>query len=132
MECTGATQAAISIIAGASEPVIEFLDFDKAYASEMIMRGRQFMDFVERREPPVVLPAVPPPIDANKILDMSENEEWRIAAGRWKQTVGAVEIAKGAEKILKALVPADAKKCFGHAVQITRDRANRLSLREQQ
>ena len=35
-------------------------------------------------------------------------------------------------KILKSLVPSDAKKCFGYDVQITRDRAGRLSLRELQ
>jgi hypothetical protein len=130
MEVCGATQAAISIIAGAAEPLVEFVDRDEEYAREMIIRGQQFIGFVERREPPVVLPAVPAPIEAYKIYDMSENEDWRIAAARWKQTVGAVEIAKDTEKILKNLVPTDAKKCFGHQIQITRDRANRLSLRE--
>jgi hypothetical protein len=37
-----------------------------------------------------------------------------------------------AAKVLKSLVPPDARKAFGYDVQITRDRAGRLSLRELQ
>jgi YqaJ-like viral recombinase domain len=131
MEVCEASQAAISIIAGANEPIVEFIDRDEAYANEMIARGRQFMSFVERRVPPVVLPAVPAPIDANRIYDMTGQNQWASSAASWFEHRTSAELCADAVKILKSLVPPDAKKCFGHGVQITRDRANRLSLREQ-
>jgi hypothetical protein len=131
MECTQAPQCALSVIMGTNEPVIEYIPFDHAYTTEMIRRGAQFMDFVRRREPPVALAPVPPPCDPTKIIDMTGNNGWAHAAGAWLDTKLSAERCKNSEKILKEYVPADAKKCFGHGVQITRDRANRLSLREQ-
>jgi hypothetical protein len=41
----------------------------------------------------------------------------------------AAVCAENASKALKAMVPADAKKCSGHGVRITRNRAGHLSLR---
>ena len=55
---------------------------------------------------------------------------WSAAAADWLGTREAKAKNTEAEKILKAMVPADAKKCHGHAIAITRDRAGRLSLRE--
>ncbi len=130
MFVTGAYCCALSIILGANEPVVEYLERSNDYIAEMVKRGQQFMDFVERRIPPVVLPPVPPPVDASKIYDMAGNESWVHSAQRWLQTHGAAETAKDAEKVLKSLVPEDAVKCIGASVRITRDRAGRLSLRE--
>jgi predicted phage-related endonuclease len=129
----GASQCALSVIMGANAPIVEFIDRDQIYIDEMVLRGAQFMGFVERREPPVVLEAVPPPVDPTKNVDMAESdksEEWKRFAQQWLQVCGAMQTAKDSEKILKSLVPADAKKAFGNGVRITRDRANRLSLRE--
>ncbi len=131
MECTQAPQCALSVIMGANEPVIEYIPFDHAYTTEMIRRGAQFMDFVKRREPPVVLAPVAAPIDASKLYDMTGNNAWANSAAEWLANKPSARKADDAEKILKAAVPPDAKKCFGHGVQITRDKANRLSLREQ-
>ena len=130
MLVTDATQCALSVIMGASEPIIEYINCDDIYISEMIVRGKQFMEFVRKRQPPVVLPAVPPPIDASKVYDMASSNEWGDAAGTWRDTRNSFERCRDAEKILKSLVPADAKKVHGHGVIITRDRAGRLSLRE--
>lgn len=130
MFVTGAQQCALSIILGANEPVVEYIDRANDYIAEMISRGQQFMDFVERRIPPVALPPVPTPVDATKIYDMTSSDSWVRCAQQWIQTHGAAETAKDAEKALKALVPPDASKAFGVGVRITRDRAGRLSLRE--
>jgi hypothetical protein len=51
------------------------------------------------------------------------------SAEKWIGTRRSAEICKDAEKTMKALVPPDAKKCYGGGVRITRDRAGRLSLR---
>lgn len=130
MEVTGAKECALSVIMGANEPIVEFIPRDAEYAAEMIVRGKQFMHCVEMRRVPVVLPAVPAPVDASKVYDMSTNNSWAVRADEWLANYEAAEVVKAAEKVLKSLVPADAKKCHGHQVQITRDRAGRLSLRE--
>jgi hypothetical protein len=129
MECTGATQCALSVIMGANEPIVEYVPRDVDYVVELMDRGAQFMDFVHRRVPPVVLPPAASPIDASKVYDFTGNNSWAVAALDWMGTEKQAKTAADAEKRLKAMVPADAKKCTGHGVRITRDRAGRLSLR---
>jgi putative phage-type endonuclease len=130
MEITGAKQCALTVIMGASEPVVEFIPRDAEYAAEMVKRGEQFMECVAARREPVVLPPVAAPIDASKVYDMQTNNHWAASAFDWMATKEPADKNKDCEKILKSLVPEDAKKCFGHGVQITRDRAGRLSLRK--
>jgi predicted phage-related endonuclease len=130
MECTGSAQCALSIIFGASEPVVDFLERDGDYAREMIERGHQFMTFVEKRIPPVALPPVPAPIIADKSYDMNGRNEWTASAVMWRDTWQAARDHEDSGKILKSLVPDDAKKAFGAGVQITRNRVGNLSLRE--
>jgi hypothetical protein len=60
---------------------------------------------------------------------MQGNNKWAAHADEWIKTKPAADTCKDAEKSLKALVPDDAKKCHGYGIQITRDRAGRLSLR---
>jgi predicted phage-related endonuclease len=130
MLVTGARECALSVIMGASEPVVEFVNRDDEYIREMVSRGQQFMAYVERRTPPVTLPAVPPPIDVSKYYDMTGRNEWANAAATWLATKATARECADAEKYLKSIVPPDARKCTGYGVSITRDRAGRLSLRE--
>jgi hypothetical protein len=129
MFVTGAEQCALSIILGANEPIVEYIDRDDAYIAEMVKRGEEFMLCVALRRPPVDLEPVPPPADATKIIDMTGNNYWAADASDWLETQDAAVKNKDREKALKAMMPADAKKCFGYGVRITRDRAGRLSLR---
>lgn len=129
MNITAARQCALSVIMGANEPIVEFIPYDDDYAVIMVARGHQFMDFVQRRVPPVDLPAIPVPADATKTYDMTGNNSWANDAVAWVTHRPAFERCRDAEKNLKAIVPEDARKCHGHGVQITRDRAGRLSLR---
>lgn len=130
MECTGATQCALSVIMGANAPVVEYIERDADYAAEMVKRGAQFMACVKARRVPVALAPVAAPVDATKVYDMTGDNRWASYAVDWLGNKVAAEVCKEAEKLLKAIVPADAKKCHGHNIQITRDRAGRLSLRE--
>jgi predicted phage-related endonuclease len=130
MEISGAKQCLLTTIMGANAPLVETIDRDDAYIAEMLKRGRQFMDCVERKVPPVILPAVPAPVDASKVYDYSTNNSWCTHAADWLDTKDAGKRADEASKILKSLVPLDAKKVHGANIQITRDRAGRLSLRE--
>lgn len=130
MCCTNSTQCALSIIRGTDEPIVEFIEMDHAYANELMRRGLQFMEFVRRKVPPVILPAVSPPVSKWIDYNMTGNDNWRRYAEQWLQTQGAAKSAEEASKVLKSLVPDDARKCFGNGVRVTRDRAGRLSLRE--
>jgi predicted phage-related endonuclease len=130
MEITGAKQCALSVIMGANEPIVEYIDRDDGYIAEMIRRGRMFMDCVMQRIPPVTLPEVPSPIIADKSYDLSTNNTWVSFAAEWIATRASAEKCKEAEKVLKSIMPPDAAKAFGAGVRITRDRAGRLSLRE--
>lgn len=130
MECTEAHECALSVILGANAPVVEYIYRDIAYAAEMVARGKQFMACVRLRNPPVALAPVAPPCDPTKIVDMQLNNAWAASAADWLATKADADRCRDAEKILKALVPADAKKVHGHGAIITRDRAGRLSLRK--
>lgn len=130
MEVTRATRCALSIIQGADEPVIEFIDFAPDYVKEMIARGQQFMDCVAQRTPPVILEPAPPPVAASRKIDMTGNNAWANFSAVWLEHAPSAAIAREAEKLLKGVVPPDAKEASGHGVRITRDRAGRLSLRK--
>lgn len=129
MSCTGATQAALSVIRGNDEPRIAFMRRDLVYSNELLRRATKFYESVQTRTTPVVLPPAPPPQSEWKDYDMSGHDEWRRPAAQWLQVQGAIETAKDAEKILKAQVPDDARKAWGCGVRITRDSARRLYLR---
>ncbi len=130
MECTGATQCGLSVIMGANAPVVEYIERDADYAAEMVKRGLQFISCVRQHIEPVALPAVAAPIDPSRVYDMTGSNVWAANAATWLETKQFSDLCKDAEKTLKAFMPEDAKKAFGHAVQITRDRAGRMSLRE--
>ena len=130
MECTGSAQCALSVIMGAREPIVEYIDRDAEYTAELVKRGEMFMQCVAERRPPLeVFEAVPPPADISKVYEMT-SEIWQRRAEQWIQVKGAADTAKECEKVLKSIVPTDAKMAFGSGVKITRDRAGRLSLRE--
>jgi hypothetical protein len=131
MECTSTKLCAFSVIMGANEPIVEYIDRDVAYAAEELARGERFMMCVDLKMPPIKERPMPAPApDPTKIIDMTGNNRWADYAQDWLATHGAAETCKEAEKALKALVPPDAKKVFGYGARITRDRAGRLSLRE--
>jgi hypothetical protein len=130
MLCTESTQCALSIILGANEPVIEYVDRSDDYLKEAVSRAEQFMRFVLSGEPPVALEPVAMPIDPTRVVDMSSNNHWVFNATEWLDTREAARRNADAAMILKDLVAEDVKQAYGHGVRITRDRAGRLSLRE--
>lgn len=131
MFVTNAQECALTIIVGAAPPVVEFIERADDYIDEMVRRADQFMQCVRDRVPPVDLPAVPAPVDAKAVYDMAGSNEWTSYAVEWLDTRDAAGKNEDCSKLLKSLVPADAKKAFGAGVQITRNRAGHLSLREE-
>jgi len=130
MMVTGARQIAISIIEGASEPRVELIDFNQEYADELMRRAVQFMKCVETLTPPVAAAPVVAPVIPVKVYDMTGNNEWGAEGATWKENVDGKKKAEKAEKALKSLVPADAVLCHGHGIEIKRNKAGSLSLKE--
>lgn len=130
MEVTGAEQAVLSVIEGGNEPVIEVVDRDAAYADELWSRARAFMACVDSLTPPVADDAVSPPVKAERVIDMFGQNEWASEAVVWLENREAGKRADAAEKALKSLMPADAARCHGYGVEIIRNRAGRLTLKE--
>lgn len=130
MIVTGATECAMSVIMGANEPVIEFLPFDADYGRELWLRAEAFMLCVKTLTPPVAIAPVAAPVKPEKTYDMVGNNQWATEALNWTTTRQARKDNEAAEKVLKGLVPPDAMRCFGYQIEIKRDRAGRLSLKE--
>lgn len=130
MFVTGADRCVFSAILGARPPVVDFIERNDEYAAELVRRAAAFMDCVNSLREPVKLEAVEPPPPPGKIYDMQGSNSWADQAAVWLEHAPSRKKADEAEKSLKAMVPADAVKCEGHGIKITRSKNNALSLRE--
>jgi hypothetical protein len=130
MLVTNSRRCIFSVIEGAREPVIEIVEYDPAYASELWSRASAFMICVRTLTPPCALPAVAAPVKAEKTYDMTGNNSWGANAATWITTRAAHKDHEAATKELKALVPADAAKCLGHGITISRSKIGSLTIRE--
>lgn len=130
MMVTGATQCVFSIIEGAREPIIEIVNLDKDYAAELLERANAFMLCVKTMTPPVALAPVAAPVKAEKTYDMTGSNQWGSEAVTWITTRQPAKDFAASEKAIKALIPADAAKCFGHGITASRNKAGSLSIRE--
>jgi hypothetical protein len=130
MECANATECVLSVIMGAAAPVVEIIHRDDDYIDELLIRAQTFMLCVKTRTPPVAVEPVAAPVRAEKTYDMQGNNAWGAEAAVWLSNRDAAKLAQSAEKAIKALVPADAIKCKGHGIVVSRNRAGSLALRE--
>lgn len=131
MDCTSTRRAGLSVIVGAKAPVLDMFEYDAAYGEELWVRAEKFMECVKRLIPPVPLPSVQAPVPAVKQYDMAASNMWGSDAFKWLANKDAAKAAKDAEASLKKLVPVDAQRCYGHGIEITRNRAGHLTLKEQ-
>ncbi len=131
MLVTDTKKCVLSIIEGARAPVLEVVDYDQIYADELWSRAVAFMAAVHSLTPPCAMPAVVPPVRAEKTYDMSGSNSWGSEAVAWLEAYPYARKAAAAEKNLKSLVPSDAARCSGHGIVVTRDSRGYLSLREQ-
>jgi len=63
---------------------------------------------------------------------MTGSNKWASEAVTWSITQQASKDNSAASRALKELVPADAIKCFGHGINITRNRAGSLTIKQQE
>lgn len=129
-DCVGADKGSLLIVHGGSEPQEYQLDIDADYAATVWERIHAFWRCVEDLTPPVEMPAALAPVPAVKKVDMSQSNMWCEQAAVWLQTYKHARSCEIASKELKKLAPLDAKRAFGAGIEIVRDRANRMSIRE--
>lgn len=130
MICTETETLIASIIEGAREPVLEFVDLNHDYAYELWKRAEQFMACVRDLTPPVALPpvAAPEPVTQYRTVDMSGSNAWASYALDWLANQGPAKAFDKATKELKALVEIDVSLASGHGIQIKRSKAGALSV----
>lgn len=122
MECTKSRQCAISIIAGAAEPYVEYINYDKDYADELMARAHRFMNHVWMMTEPVHIEQAPvyTPVEHMRELNLTTNNAYADAAQRWiANKKGAADFKKADEEI-KEMVPPDVKRIYGHFLQAKR------------
>jgi len=131
MWVTGAGRCGLSVICGAREPWVEYIDPDPDYVTVMVDRAEYFMMCVDLRKVPVDLAPVGPPADPTREADMTGNNAWATSAANWLATKDASATFETAKDALKELMPADAKRARGYGVYVLRDRAGRLHVRKE-
>jgi hypothetical protein len=131
--CLGAERAALLIVHGGQEPVERPVEWNADYEHALWERVDNFWHCVETLTEPVErvpVPPLPPRVKPMKTYDMTGDNLWASEAVVWLENRIAARMALAAEKDLKGLVPLDAVRCHGHGIEIRRDRAGRLSLKE--
>lgn len=131
MYVTGAEIAVLSIIEGARAPVVEEVRLHSDYVSELLQRADDFWRYVTSLTPPVMPPPVKPPRPAAaREVDMSTSNEWGSFAPDWIEHRDAAKAFRDAEKKLKALVPDDAARAYGHGIEVKKTRNGALRIGE--
>ena len=130
MMITHSKQCIISIIQGAKEPELYFVEFNNDYAADLWDRATDFMDHVWNLMPPIEMPPILPPIIPEKHYDMATNNAWTDAAIDWLQNRIGAGLFDIAERKLKEMTPDDAITASGAGVLSRRDKARRIRITE--
>jgi predicted phage-related endonuclease len=132
---SGADGAILAVIIGTNEPVWQDLEFDPVYFGQLLDIAGAFMALVKSDTPPYDLPrATVAPAKAAKAIrlgekDMTGNNAWADAAGKWLSSQAAAKEFEGAAKTLKELVGKDLARAWGHGIEIVSNKAGSLSIK---
>lgn len=129
-DCVEADRGSLLIVHGGAEPAEFPCDIPEDYAARVWDRVHAFWRCVEDLTPPVEMPAIAAPVATVKEYDMTGKNLWASEAASWRLSREAAKRFATSEKELKALVPPDAARCFGHGIQIKRNKAGSLSISE--
>lgn len=139
MWITGADVCAFSPIQGAREPEVVFINRDLGYEEELKARAVKFMAHVINLTPPVKLPGFDAKVqvEAVKEYDIGELPKsdknramWEKASSIWRDNRKRAKLFEDSAKVLKQLVPEDAARAHGYGIEITRNKAGSLSIKE--
>jgi predicted phage-related endonuclease len=125
--CAGFERAFLSVFKGNGDWVMFEYDLDDAYAERLIAAEAVFWDCVRTGKPPCPVEPEPTPKPVGVVeYDMATSNAWASFAGEYLETKLAADRHETAKKEIKELVPADASKCFGHGVEVRRDKRGAL------
>jgi predicted phage-related endonuclease len=127
--CTGAQAAFLSAFKGNGDWVMFEYEVDPGYAARLIAAEEAFWNCVRTGEPPCAVPSEPTPKPVGVVeydMEALGNNAWAIHCADYLETVLAADRHEIAKKALKELVPEDASKCFGHGIEIRRDKRGAL------
>lgn len=127
--CAGRYRAFLSVFKGNGDWLCMEYQLDDAYAERLVAAEAAFWNCVRTGEPPCPVPSEPTPKPVGiKEYDMAAlgSNEWASHAADFIETELAADRHEIAKKSLKALVPDDASKCFGHGIIISRDKRGAL------
>jgi len=125
--CTGAQAAFLSVFKGNGDWMMMEYALDAAYAARLVAAEEDFWQCVQTGEPPCAVPAEPTPKPVGVVeYSMEGHNEWASHCFDYIETELAADRHEIAKKALKALVPDDASKCFGHGIIISRDKRGAL------
>lgn len=128
--CTNAISTALLVVHGGAEPEEHSVAWDAAYESEVWQRIDWFWSCVADLTPPCVIAPAPAPVVADKAVDMAGNNEWPGLAAQWLENKDAARAFTVAEKSIKGIVPADAKRAFGSGIEVSRAKNGNLKITE--
>jgi hypothetical protein len=130
MECTNSAKCAISIIQGAAEPYIEYVNYNKDYADELMARAHRFMNHVWNMTAPVVIEPAPVylPIDKMREVNAYGNNEFAAMASQWIANKKGAKDFEEAQAKLKEMMPHDARRMFGYFIQLKRTKGGTIRI----
>jgi len=129
-DCVTAAGGSLLVVLGSDEPVEYPIHLPDDYCARVWERIDWFWNCVESLAPPYeVAPIVAPPAPVVE-YDMQTNNSWADQALHWQSNKINAKWFKDAEAELKKLVPADAKRCYGHGIEIVRSKAGSLTIKE--
>jgi predicted phage-related endonuclease len=132
--CAGRSRAFLSVFKGNGDWVMFEYALDEDYAERLIAAEAAFWECVRTGTPPCPVEAEPTPKPVGVVeYDMQAlgNNAWANFAGEYLETRLAADRHESAKKELKALVPEDASKCFGHGIIIKKDKRGALRFSDQ-
>jgi hypothetical protein len=104
---------------------------DWLYQDELLEAEQAFWNAVRSGTPPVVVAApMPPKPVAYREMCFDGNNRWAASAADWVETVDPARRHAASIKALKALIPDDVCRAWGHGLEARRSKTGALSFRE--
>lgn len=123
-------QAILSILHGTQNYEWVHVEWDDAYAEEVLARLNDFHACVLLGEPPHDAPALDAPkVSAFKPYDFSDRNDWIYHASDWTAHREAAAKFKSAEKCLKEIIPEDASEVTGGGIIAKRSKAGAITIK---
>lgn len=125
MFVVGARRAVLSVLFGNLKFEAFDVQFDDAYAEQLITIEEAFWRCVRTGTPPSVV-EVKAPVPAVRRVDMTGSNAWAAAAADWVTNKAAAKTFEDAAKAIRGLVEDDVAEAFGHGLVAKRSKSNSI------